>query len=228
MADASRRPVRSDEGGRLEGIFITLEGGEGAGKSLQADALVQRLERHGVDVVLTREPGGTPLGERLREVLLEVSSGGAEQPLAPLTETLLFVAARAELVAAVIAPALARGATVVCDRFADSTRAYQSFGRGMPLTVIDELNSVAMQGVRPDLTVFLDLPVEAGLARAGESGEADRFEGEAAAFHGRVRLGYQALASREPERWLVVDASHSPDAVTERIWERVEPLLRQR
>jgi dTMP kinase len=226
VADASRRPVRSSEGERREGIFITLEGGEGAGKSLQADALFQRLERHGVAVVLTREPGGTLLGERLRDVLLDVSSGGAEQPPAPLAETLLFVAARAELVAAVIAPALARGAAVICDRFADSTRAYQSFGRGIPLTVIDELNSVAMQGVRPDLTVFLDLPVAAGLARAGETGEADRFEGEEAAFHGRVRLGYKALAAREPERWLVVDSSHAPDAVADRIWERVEPLLR--
>ena len=202
-------------------LFITLEGGEGAGKSLQQETLARRIEARGRSVVCAREPGGTPLGERLRELLLDL--GERSVTLDALSETLLFMAARAELVASVIAPALERGAVVLCDRFADSTRAYQGFGRGIDLRTIDQLNAVATRGLRPGLTVLLDLPPAAGLARA--SGTADRFGREDATFHERVRDGYRTLAAREPERWLVVDATQAPEAVLDAIWRRVEPLL---
>ncbi len=208
------------------GLFITLEGGEGAGKSVQSNALLQRLEERGVTAVHAREPGGTLLGERLRDIVLGLA-GSDDSPLHPLTETFLFVAARAELVERVIAPAIARGDVVVCDRFADSTVAYQGFGRGVEAEVIERLNDIATVGLRPDLIVLLDLPVEEGLARARAAGAADRFEREEAAFHERVRAGYLSLAEREPDRWLVVDASQPPDTVTESIWRRVEPLLKR-
>jgi len=137
---------------------------------------------------------------------------------------MLFAAARAELVAAVIAPALERGDAVICDRFSDSTAAYQGFGRGVDLELIERLNAVATRGIRPDLVVLLDLPVEAGLAREGAT---DRFSREDRSFHQRVREGYLELAAREPERWLVVDASQPAGAVTDEIWQRVEVLLRR-
>ncbi len=207
------------------GLFITLEGGEGAGKSLQAEALTHRLEAHGRTAVPTREPGGTPLGERLRDILLGLAEDDAGETLEPLTEALLFMAARAELVTRVIAPALERGDVVICDRFADSTRAYQAFGRGLDLAVIDRLNAVATRGCSPDLTVLLDLSVEEGLTRTGPAGQADRFGSQDHAFHERVRQGYLTLAAKEPERWLVVDATQPPDAVTDAIWRRLEPLL---
>ncbi len=207
------------KGTRRTGLFLTLEGGEGAGKSLQAGALAEKLEAAGLTVVRTREPGGTPLGERLREILLDVSQTGAS--LTPLAEALLFVAARAELVAQVIAPALERGEAVVCDRYGDSTLAYQGYGRGVDLDLIERLNEAACAGLRPDLTVLLDLPVEEGLARTGAHGRADRFGREERAFHERVREGYKTLAARKPDRWLVVDAQQPPEAVTEAIWDRV-------
>jgi dTMP kinase len=210
---------------RPRGLFVTLEGGEGAGKSLQASALARLLDESGQTVVRTREPGGTSLGERLRDIVLDLSSGGDSAPPDPLTETLLFVAARAELVSTVIAPALERGDVIVCDRFADSTLAYQGFGRGVDLEVIEKLNAIATRGSRPDLTVLLDLSVEVGLARTGAAGQADRFGREDQAFHQRVREGYQSLAAREPDRWLVVDASQPPEAATETIWRRVEQML---
>lgn len=207
-----------------KGLFITLEGGEGAGKSLQLDALARELERAGRHVVCTREPGGTPLGERLREVLLDLSSHG---PLAldALSETLLFVAARAELVAQVIAPALNLADIVLCDRFADSTRAYQGYGRGVDLTIIEQVNAAATRGLVPDLTVLLDLPPATGLERTGADGQSDRFGREELSFHERVRDGYRKLAAAEPERWLVVDATHSVTQITQAICARLEPLL---
>ena len=213
--------------GDRAGLFITLEGGEGAGKSVQAETLAQRLAGQGRTVVSTREPGGTPLGERLRDIALDLSSGGNSTALGPLTETLLFVAARAELVATVIEPALARGDIVICDRFADSTVAYQGFGRGVEREVIEQLNAVATRGLLPNLTVLLDLPAAEGLARTGTAGQADRFGREEIAFHERVRDGYRSLAAREPGRWLVLDASQPPEAVAEAIWRRVA-LLRER
>ena len=210
--------------GAATGLFITLEGGEGAGKSVQVAALARCLESSGRTVRYTREPGGTALGERLRDIALGLASDGEGPELDPLSETLLFIAARAELVASVIAPALSRGEIVVCDRFADSTLAYQGFGRGIALDTIERLNEVATGGLRPRLTVLLDLPAADGLARAGVGG-GDRFERETLDFHERVRAGYRTLAEREPERWLVIDASQPSETVTEQIWRRLEPML---
>ena len=196
------------------GFFITLEGGEGAGKSVQLAALATRLEAQGRTVITTREPGGTPLGERLRDLLLDLESN-----LAPLTEAALFAAARAELVSTVIKPALDRGDWVVCDRYSDSTVAYQGYATNVDLMSIGQLNQIATGGLLPDLTVLLDLAVTTGLQRA--AGE-DRFESEDLEFHERVRKGYLALAEYDRERWLVVDATQPVEAVTEQILARIE------
>ena len=212
---------------RTPGILITLEGGEGAGKSVQLDALARRIEGAGRAVVGAREPGGTPLGERLREVLLDLSPAGPTA-IDPLSETFLFVAARAELVTQVIAPALDRGDVVLCDRFADSTVAYQGYGRGIDLALVQQLNAAATRGLVPALTVLLDLPPAQGLERTGAAGQADRFGREALAYHERVRDGYLQLAAREPDRWLIVDAARSVSDVTQAIWQRLEPLLAPR
>ena len=201
----------------LNGLFITLEGGEGAGKSVQLDALAAELSGQGRNVVTTREPGGTPLGDRLREVLLDLDS-----EFDPLAEAMLFAAARAELVSNVIKPALDRGDFVICDRYSDSTVAYQGYASGVDLMSIGQLNQIATGGLLPDLTVLLDLPVEDGLQRSGGS---DRFESEDVAFHERVRKGYLALAEHDTERWLVVDATQERIAITSQILERVATLL---
>ena len=201
----------------INGLFITLEGGEGAGKSVQLEALAAELSGQGREVVTTREPGGTPLGERLREMLLSLDSD-----LDPLAEAMLFAAARAELVTAVIRPALDLGHFVICDRYSDSTVAYQGYASGVDLMSIGQLNQIATGGLVSDLAVLLDLPVAEGLRRSGGS---DRFESEDAAFHERVRAGYLALAEQDAERWLVVDATQPPETVTATILERVETLL---
>ena len=201
----------------LNGLFITLEGGEGAGKSVQLDALAAELSGQGRNVVTTREPGGTPLGDRLREVLLDLDS-----EFDPLAEAMLFAAARAELVSNVIKPALDRGDFVICDRYSDSTVAYQGYASGVDLMSIGQLNQISTGGLLPDLTVLLDLPVEDGLQRSGGS---DRFESEDVAFHERVRKGYLALAEHDAERWLVVDATQERIAITSQILERVATLL---
>ncbi len=201
----------------IHGLFITLEGGEGAGKSVQLEALAAELSSQGRKVVTTREPGGTPLGERIREILLSLDS-----KLDPLAEAILFAAARAELVTTVIKPALDKGDFVICDRYSDSTVAYQGYASGVDLMSIGQLNQISTGGLVADLTVLLDLPVEEGLRRSGDS---DRFESEDAAFHERVRAGYLALAEHDSERWLVIDATQPPKTVTATILERVEALL---
>jgi dTMP kinase len=193
------------------GWFITIEGPDGAGKTTQAEALAEHLRRHGRDVLLTREPGGTWLGERVRELLL--ARTGSAAPTDPVTDAILFNAARRQLVTEVVRPALAHGTTVVCARYADSTLAYQGYGAGVPLDRLRALQAIATDGLQPDLTVLLDLPVEAGLARKAP-GDVTRFEAEFdLPFHRRVRDGFLALAQASPDRFVVVDATRTPEDV---------------
>lgn len=210
------------------GIFITLEGPDGSGKSSQQRLLVDRLRAAaGREVVATREPGGTPLGERVRGILLE--SGIAHDPI---VDALLFNAARRALVDEVVLPALSHGAVVVCDRFADSTLAYQGYGGGTAIEDLEALADVAIGGLRPTRTVLLDLNVDDGLARrrGGPTAELTRFETSDAhgrEFHARVRAGYLALAAAEPERWRVVNASGLPDEVAALVWDAVSDLFEE-
>jgi dTMP kinase len=186
----------------MTGRFITVEGGEGAGKTTQLAFLREALERIGHRVLLTREPGGTPLGEAIRTLLL----GHRHDGMALATETLLMFAARAEHLERVIRPALAAGCWVLCDRFTDATYAYQGGGRGLPAARIAVLEDWVQGSLRPDWTLLFDLPIEVGLARAGRRGTADRFEREDWAFFERVRATYLERAGREPDRYRVVDA----------------------
>jgi len=188
------------------GRFITLEGGEGAGKTTQVRRLAAALAASGRPVLRTREPGGTPGAERIRDLLL------GHGPWDPVAEAMLHFAARREHVAKVIQPFLAAGGWVVCDRFADSTLAYQG-AQGLDRSVWAKLVEVALDGFRPDVTLMLDMPVEAGMARAAARSGADRYERMGAAFHTRVREGFLAIAAGDPARCAVVDASAAPEAV---------------
>lgn len=187
----------------MTGLFITLEGPEGAGKSTNREYLAERLQAAGIEVVLTREPGGTPLAERIREVLLTP----ADEIMNPDTELLLVFAARAQHLSEVIRPALARGAVVLCDRFTDSTYAYQGGGRGLSLERIATLENFVQRELRPDLTLVFDLPVEIGLARASARGRLDRFELEGEAFFNAVRNAFLSRAKADPSRYLLIDAA---------------------
>jgi len=197
-------------------VFITLEGGEGVGKTTQQALLALQLRQAGYPCLCTREPGGTALGRALREILLH------GDPLTPLAELFLYAADRAEHVQKCILPALAAGQVVVCDRFTDSTLAYQGYGRGLDLQQVRQLNHLATGGLQPHLTLWLDLPPEVGLAR---SGLADRLEQERLEFHRRVHQGFQALAAAEPQRIVRIDAEGSPLEVAARIWSVVKPRL---
>ena len=195
----------------MTGLFITLEGPEGAGKSTNREYLAQRLRDHGLDVVLTREPGGTPLAESIRELLL----APADEPMNSDTELLLMFAARAQHLAQVIRPALARGAVVLCDRFTDATYAYQGGGRGLSTQRIEQLESFVQGEMRPDLTLIFDLPVEVGLNRAAARGRLDRFEQEGLGFFEAVRNTYLGRARQDRQRYRIVDAGQSLSAVQE-------------
>lgn len=201
------------------GCFVTIEGGDGAGKSTLLRTLAQRARDAGLNVVTCREPGGTALGERLRSALL----GDGGSPPGAHAELLVFAAARAQLVAEVIRPALDRGAVVLCDRYADSTTAYQHHGRGLLRETVDAVNAAATGGLGPGLTLLLDLPPAAGLRRAGRAG--DYMEREALAFHERVRAGYLDLAGSEPERWRILDASRGAAEVAEAAWGEVAGMV---
>ena len=204
------------------GRFITLEGGEGAGKSTQARRLAERLRVAGHEVVLTREPGGSPGAESIRALLV---TGRADR-WSPTTEALLMYAARRDHIERTIAPALERGAWVVSDRFADSTRAYQGAGGGVPASFIQALERYVVGETRPDLTLILDLPVDAGLARAAGRDHAEtRFEAKGADFHQRLRDGFLAIARVETDRCAVIDASAAPVAVEAAIWDAVAARL---
>jgi dTMP kinase len=191
------------------GRFITLEGGEGAGKSTLLAGLRAHLESRGVDLLLTREPGGTALGEAVRAIVLDP----ARHDLCAESELLLMFASRAQLVRETIAPALAAGRWVLCDRYVDASYAYQGGGRGQPAGRIAALEQWACAGLTPDLTLLLDLPVAAGRARAAGRGEADRIEVEADGFFERVRAAYRARAAAEPRRFRMIDAGQVPEAV---------------
>ena len=198
--------------------FIVFEGLDGSGKSTQARALHQRLKRRGYPVLSTREPGGTPLGEVLRPWLK------GRQALSPIAELSLFIAARAQLVHEVVRPALEAGVTVVADRYAASTVAYQGYGRELDLDLVNKLNRAATGGLIPDLTVLLDLAPEKALGR--KSGElSDAFEAAPSDFHARVRQGYLAQAAQDPDRWLVLDAAQPQRALSQQVWTKVQPLL---
>lgn len=199
------------------GRFITFEGGEGAGKSTRVTGLAAALRQRGYDVVVTREPGGSPGAEAVRHTLLS----GAAEAFGPMAEALLFAAARADHVDQTIRPALERGAWVICDRFADSTRVYQGATGNVPTPTLDLLEEIAVDGVRPDLTILLDVPVPIGLARAAArrgSDTADRFEREDPSLHERRRRAFLALARAEPKRFVVVDAAQDPATVAEAVW----------
>jgi dTMP kinase len=193
-----------------QGVFISFEGGEGAGKSTQIRRLADRLSAGGRDVVVTREPGGSPGAEAIRDLLVN----GSADRWSPVTESLLMYAARRDHIERVIRPGLARGAIVLCDRYADSTRVYQGAGGDAPAGLIAALEEHVLDGTIPVLTLILDLPAQVGLQRAETRGGAARFESKGLAFHERLRAGYLEIARREPERCVVINADAALDAVT--------------
>jgi dTMP kinase len=208
----------------VAGRFITLEGPEGAGKTLQAERLVEALGQRGHRMRLTREPGGTPLGEQIRSIVLARAMDG-DGGIETRADALLFNAARAQLVAEVIRPALEAGEVVVCARFADSTLAYQGYGAGLPLDELRSIADVATAGLTPDRTILLDVSPEVGLGRKADDAR-NRFEaGFDLEFHRRVRRGFLELAASEPERWRVIDAERDPDAVFAEVLEGAASIL---
>jgi dTMP kinase len=205
----------------MTGRFITLEGGEGAGKSTQAALLATALRAEGIEVVATREPGGTPGAEAIRALIVE----GDPDRWSALTELLLVNAARADHVARLIRPALARGAWVVCDRYIDSTLAYQGAGKGVPRDALIDQHRLATGNLWPDLTLVLDLPALFGVARAAERGAPDRFERTGGDFHERVAQAFRGSVLDDPARVRLIDATRDPAAVAIAIWAEVEPLV---
>lgn len=201
-------------------LFITFEGGEGCGKSTQSNILYHRLKKLAIPSLLIHEPGITALGKKVTE-LLKWSKG---INISPLAELLLFNVSRTQLVTEVIKPNLTKGIVVICDRYADSTTAYQGYGRGVDLAKVKAANVLGTQGVVPDLTILLDVPAETGFKRNKEK-KHDRFEKENLVFHQRVREGYLKLAKAEPKRWLVLDATKSREEIAEIIWNRVSKLV---
>jgi dTMP kinase len=210
--------------GRNRGLFITLEGPDGAGKSSQLGPLAEHVRKLGHECVATREPGSTEIGERVRDVVLQ---GGMREAL---TDALLFNAARRQHVQEIIRPALESGAVVICDRYADSSMAYQGYGGGVPLDDVQTINFLATSGLSPDRTVLFDLPVEAGLQRraVGAASDFTRFESTEqhdVAFHQRVRDGYLEMAAADPARWRVIDAGQPSAEVAEALWQAVRDLI---
>ena len=203
------------------GTFIVFEGGDGAGKSIQARALFRRLTRHRYNAILTQEPGGTSLGWALRRHLK------SNHHLNPIAELFLFSASRAQIVQEVIKPALSSGQIVICDRYTASTVAYQGYGRGLPLELIERVNRAATGELTADLTILLTIAPKVGLARKKGS-LTDSFEAQALDFHTRVQKGYLTLASAHSERWLVFDSSLPVRTLSALIWEQIQPLLRRR
>jgi dTMP kinase len=202
-------------------LFITFEGPDGSGKSTQARMLADYLRAGGHPVIETREPGGTPIGERLRELFLSPEAPAAT----PLAMTFLLSAARSQHVTEVIVPGLRQGHSVISDRFADSTVAYQSFGEGVALEDVLELTRIATGGVEPDVSIFVDIPPEIGLQRVDQRGARNRLDSQTLAFHRRVRDGYSQLIRRDPARWICVDGTASPTTVHQDIVAALAPML---
>ncbi|HUF38299.1 MAG TPA: dTMP kinase [Anaerolineales bacterium] len=190
-------------------MFITLEGPDGSGKTTQMKALAEALRERGRAVYTTREPGGTGIGDQIRRVLLDLANEG----MVARTEILLFLASRAQHTEEVIRPRLAAGEIVICDRYRDSTVAYQGYGRGVDIQTLHKLNDFATGGLLPDLTILLDVSAETGLARRASDGSWNRLDADAVDFHRRVQAGYHAMAEAEPERWRVVDANREVEGV---------------
>lgn len=203
----------------MRGLFITLEGGDGAGKSTQIRNIEKFFAERGFVVVHTREPGGPPISEKLREILLD--SGNTE--MSPVTEMLIYAAGRAQNVSEIVRPALERGEIVICDRFVDSSIAYQGYGRELG-RVVEEVNHCATGGLKPDITFWLDIDPESGKARASKAGELDRLELEKMDFHYRVYQGYTELAEKEPERIKRIDAAQSVEKIRAEIYGHLERL----
>jgi dTMP kinase len=201
-------------------LFITFEGSEGCGKSTQARVLWQKLVRRGIPALLTHEPGGTALGNRLRYVLKR----RLQDKISPLSELFLFAACRAQIVDEVIRPGLEQSKVVICDRFSDSTMAYQGHGRGLNLETIEEINDLATGDIKPHLTILLDIPAHIGLGRKTSTSK-DRFEAEEIIFHRKVRDGYLELAAAEPWRWLIIEGTLPRSEIGKIIWNSVRPLL---
>lgn len=205
----------------MSGYFITFEGSEGCGKTTQIEALAKTFEAKGKTVLITREPGGTVIGEKIRNLLQDPSH---KNEIRDMTELLLFSASRAELIASRIKPALERGEIVICDRFYDSTYVYQGIGRAIEMNIVDQLNQITVGALKPNLTILLDLDAKIGIERAKsrQAGELDRIENESLAFFEAVRNGYLKLAEKEPERFKIIDGLLSVDAIKEIIWDTVE------
>ena len=205
----------------MSGYFITFEGSEGCGKTTQIEALAKALEAQGKTVLITREPGGTLIGEKIRNLLQDPSH---KNEISDMAELLLFSASRAELIASRIQPALKRGEIVICDRFYDSTYVYQGLGRAIGMEIIEQLNQITVGTLKPDLTILLDLDAKVGIERAKsrQSGELDRIENESLVFFEAVRNGYLELAKKEPERFKTIDGLLSVDAIKAIIWDTVE------
>ncbi len=212
----------------MRGLFLTLEGPDGAGKTTQGTRLVEYLRRAGLSVVSTREPGGTAIGERIRQLLLDET----HREMAPVTEMLLFAASRALFVREVVEPALAKGVTVLSERYVDASLAYQGYGRGIDVALVRRVNEVVTGGLVPDLTLLLDIDPAVGLQRArtaggkeGVAGRGDRLEQETLAFYERVRAGFLQLARESPQRIVVIDAQGDVERVYRRVIEAVQGLL---
>ncbi len=222
MSDTTRPMTESKQLTARRGVFITFEGVEGCGKTTQTRLLTDRLAAAGIRTLLTREPGGAAISEQIRALVLDMRNEGME----PLAEALLYEAARAQFVAQIVRPALLAETVVICDRYTDSTLAYQGYGRGLHPETLETLNTIATAGIAPDATVFVDVPVSVGLARRVRGGEWNRFDAAGQAFHQRVYDGYHALAARnDAGRWHVVDGTADEEAVAAAVWEALASLL---
>ena len=209
----------------MDGLFVTLEGPDGSGKTTQLKLLVEWVRSQGYPLLVTREPGGTHIGEDIREILHDCE----HVEMSPNAEILLYSASRAQHVAELIRPALEAGKIVLCDRYFDSTYAYQGYGRGLPLDALRLITEFAVQGLKPDLTLYLDVPADVGLQRRERSGEAmNRLDREAVAFHERVRAGYLELVDADPERWRVVDAAGAIEDVQAQLRVLLQTVLDRR